>query len=371
MEPKLSQYLHAKGRKLGLPIAGTFELTSRCNFNCKMCYVHLTAEEQKKYGRELTAQEWIQLAQEAKEAGMVFLLLTGGEPTLRSDFPEIYSKLHEMGFIISINSNGYLLRGEILELFKRLPPTRINVSLYGTSNETYRNLCGVPAYEVILENIRALRENHIDVKMNMSVTDYNREDMQAVYEQAKALGVHTQAATYMFPPVRITGKFGEADRMTASCAAYCEVAYEKIRKTKEQYAEYRRRLLAGIPQEPGEDCEGQPGAEMPCRAGRSAFWLAWNGMLSPCGMMPQPAVNVLELGFRASWQRIRTEVENIRLPSACNTCRYRHGCHVCAAICYCETGRCDGKPEYLCELTKNVFELVQNDALGGNHGNQT
>ena len=33
-EPYISTYLHSKGRRLGLPIAGNFELTARCNFNC-------------------------------------------------------------------------------------------------------------------------------------------------------------------------------------------------------------------------------------------------------------------------------------------------------------------------------------------------
>ena len=41
VEPRLAAYLHAKGVRLGLPISGTFELTARCNFDCKMCYVHL------------------------------------------------------------------------------------------------------------------------------------------------------------------------------------------------------------------------------------------------------------------------------------------------------------------------------------------
>ena len=55
-EPYLSTYLHQKGRKLGLPISGTFELTARCNFDCPMCYVHLTPEQLKASGKqELTA----------------------------------------------------------------------------------------------------------------------------------------------------------------------------------------------------------------------------------------------------------------------------------------------------------------------------
>ena len=148
-EPLLVSHLHARGRQLGLPIAGTFELTPRCNFHCKMCYVHLSREEQERRGKELTAEQWLQIAREAKDAGMVFLLLTGGEPLLRPDFPEIYRQLKAMGFIITINSNGYLIRDDLRKLFIENPPVRSNISLYGTSDSTYDKTCGVPAYERI------------------------------------------------------------------------------------------------------------------------------------------------------------------------------------------------------------------------------
>ena len=49
-------------------------------------------------GRLKTAAEWLKLAQEAKEAGMLFLLLTGGEPFLYPEFWELYGELKEMGF---------------------------------------------------------------------------------------------------------------------------------------------------------------------------------------------------------------------------------------------------------------------------------
>lgn len=49
-EPRLSSYLHAKACRAGTPLAGNFELTPRCNFNCKMCYVHLSEAEQKRRG---------------------------------------------------------------------------------------------------------------------------------------------------------------------------------------------------------------------------------------------------------------------------------------------------------------------------------
>lgn len=48
-----------------IPISGTFELTPRCNFNCRMCYVHLPESEIHKHGRELSAGEWLRIAREA------------------------------------------------------------------------------------------------------------------------------------------------------------------------------------------------------------------------------------------------------------------------------------------------------------------
>ena len=51
-------------REHAVPISGTFELTPRCNFNCRMCYVHLAEERIPLFGREMDAAEWIRLAEE-------------------------------------------------------------------------------------------------------------------------------------------------------------------------------------------------------------------------------------------------------------------------------------------------------------------
>ena len=86
-EPLMVKYLHDKGAREGIPVSGTFELTQRCNFNCGMCYVH----DCKQKTDPLSADDWLNLAQQAKDAGTVFLLLTGGEPLFREDFEKIYT----------------------------------------------------------------------------------------------------------------------------------------------------------------------------------------------------------------------------------------------------------------------------------------
>ncbi len=369
-EPVLTNYLHQKGRTLGLPISGTFELTARCNFDCKMCYVHLSEQEQRRRGRELTAEEWIDLGEQACRQGMVFLLLTGGAALHRPDFSEIYHALKKMGLIVYVNTNGDLVRGELRELFCREPPCRLNISLYGVSNETYESLCGIPAYDTISENIRLLRNAGVSLRITMSLTGYNYQDMQSVYEQAAALGVHTQAAAYMFPPTRITGCFGEADRLTPEQAAACEVSYMRLRMTPERFSQYVENYRRGIRVETTEDCEGMPGAEMACRAGRTTFWISWDGKMTPCGLMPTPSEDVTQQPFADAWGRIRSAVEQIRLPSACAACAYRHACHACAAMCYCETGSFDRRPAYICKMTENKVRLMTADLEEINNENQ-
>ena len=56
-EPMFSAYLHSKANASGVPVSATFELTARCNFNCKMCYVHL-AQDQLKGAQLLTVDQW-------------------------------------------------------------------------------------------------------------------------------------------------------------------------------------------------------------------------------------------------------------------------------------------------------------------------
>lgn len=367
-EPLTSKYLHAKGKALGLPISGTLELTARCNFNCKMCYVHLTQQECSARGQELTAQQWLALAEEAKRAGTVFLLLTGGEPTLRPDFPEIYREIKKMGFVVSVNSNGYLLDGALRELFLEEPPARLNISLYGTSDETYLRLCGVPAYSRVMENIRALRLGGVSVRLNLSVTPENAHELRAVRAAAQSIGAHMQAAAYLFPPRRRgEAAMAQFSRLSPETAGSLMADFDALTLPTEALRERAAQLAQGRRPNGTEDCDGTVGNALQCRAGSTAFWLTWDGKLLPCGQMVEPAVDAAALGFAESWRQIREKTAALRLPAVCVECSMAAACHVCAAKCYCETGRFDGRPEYLCRMTASYYEaaLAARDEICG------
>ena len=268
-EPRLSAYLHAKACAGGIPLAGTFELTARCNLNCKMCYVRLSAQEQQARGRELTADEWLAIAEQARSQGMLFLLLTGGEPLIRPDFRHILTELKKMGILVSVNSNASLIDDDWLEFFKKEPPFRFNITLYGGSAETYERLCGRPVYDRVAGSIRALREIGVGVKLNASITPYNRDDMRAIYDFAREQGIPMQLTTYMFPPIRRDESLaGGGDRFTAEDAARYAVEWDRIRLSPEEFRLRAGRICRGDFPADCDACDGTPGEGVMCRAGR-------------------------------------------------------------------------------------------------------
>ena len=197
--PAATEYLYRKATAAGIPLSGTFELTPVCNMDCKMCYVRMSRQDQEALGPLADAEHWLALAQAAKAEGMLYLLLTGGEPFLHPQFREILEQLHKMGLLITINSNGTLIDEETVAWLKNCPPVRINISLYGASDATYNRLCGNPkGFTQTTNAIRLLKEAGISVKLNCSLTPHNAADLAEIAEYAKKNELILQVATYMF-----------------------------------------------------------------------------------------------------------------------------------------------------------------------------
>ena len=357
-----SDYLFAKAGAQGIPLSGTFELTPRCNLDCRMCYIHKRANDGMALSRERSARQWLELAEECQRAGTLLLLLTGGEPFLRPDFKEIYSGCRSLGLVVSINSNATLIDDKMVEFLAADPPSRINITLYGASEETYGALCGDPAaYERAVRAILQLKAAGVLVKLNFSDTPYNRQDAEKVYSFAREHDLPIQAATYMFPPVRAceNGCFAP-DRLTAREAAEEQMIYDRFRFTPEELKQRWQDQLEGIRvADPDKECQELPVERIRCRAGSSTFWITWDGQMRPCGMMTEPSMDLTQMGFAGAWQATREAREKIMVPSKCTSCEISHACDQCAALCFAETGSFTAVPAYMCEKTRAYLELVR------------
>ena len=282
---------------------------------------------------------------------MAFALLTGGEPFLRKDFFEIYHAIRNMGVMVSINSNGSMLSGEIRRRLLESPPFRINISLYGGCRETYRDMCGRDAFDEVVANIRALKDAGVDVSLNLSITPWNCQDLERIHAIARELRTPVRASSYMYPPIRIDGQVCQGSRrLTAWEAAEYRVSWDLLSLPEPEFLRRAERMKALSAMEPRE-CAIETEAGVSCRAGSTSFWLTWDGRMLPCGMMPFPETYPLETGLSAAWQKIRSLTRQIQTPSTCKSCAKREVCPACAAMYVTETGAFDGIPEYVCRMT--------------------
>jgi MoaA/NifB/PqqE/SkfB family radical SAM enzyme len=321
-----------------------------------MCYVHLSQEDVEAAGKELTAAQWIDLARQARDAGMVFALLTGGEPFVRKDFFEIYNAMKAMGLMVSINSNGSMLQGDIRRQLLENPPLRINISLYGGCRGTYESMCGRDAFDTVVENIQAVKEAGVDVRLNLSITPWNQEDLAEIYAISRRLDVPVKASAYMYPPVRVRGRSG--GRLSPEDAARKTVEWDRLRFTPEEFA-LRAECMEKLTAVEQPSCGADLDEGVSCRAGHSSFWMTWDGRMLPCGMMPEPETHPLEMGFAHAWQQLRQQTREIPTCRECALCPKRELCSVCAAVRITETGAFDRVPDYMCRMTEHTVGATQ------------
>ncbi len=344
--------LFAKADRNSIPLSGAFELTSRCTLNCKMCYIHQNGGNCP--SAEKNGEWWVNLAREARDAGTLLLLLTGGEPMLHPDFEDIYLKCREMGLLVSINTNATLIDEKKVQFFKENPPQRLNITLYGTSEETYEKLCGNgKAYEKVIGAIKQLREAGVKIKLNYSITPINYKDAATVQAWGKEWELPVQPVSYIVPPVRVCG---EKVRLSPEDAAKEHFLWQK-RILGEDMGEFIKNQNLPTDIEDFGECRDPNGERINCRAGLSSYWVTYDGVMLACGMMPEPKIPIQS--FSDSFKFIRGEREKILLPAKCKDCNFKQICDNCAAVSYAETGSFSEAPEYACKKAQAYAKLAE------------
>lgn len=345
--------LSRKCAGLGIPVSGIFELTPLCNLRCAMCYVRLTPEEMASQGQERTTEQWLELAEQARDSGMAFLLLTGGEPTLRPDFCRLYEALAQMGLSISINTNGTLITPKIRQLWHRLPPAQLNITLYGTERADYEALCGNPnAFDAVIEALDWLEQEGILVHLNTTVVPTNHHKWHQLEEFARKRSLDLRMTTYCFPPTRRDRSCFQ--RLEAEEAGALLVKDTLFREGPEGILRKAHNLDTPLPR----TCELDNGEPIQCLASRSQFWVTWNGTMTPCAMMTEPISHPFRDGFEKAWEELKELCRPIRLCPECTDCPDRKSCMNCAAVTFAETGDFAGKPEYMCRLNRAYRKVL-------------
>lgn len=364
MKYTITDYLHQKASINKIPLYGCFELSPICNFSCKMCYVRKTKEQINKENKKIMDwTDWLALAKECKDMGTLYLLLSGGEPFIYPNFKELYFSLHNMGFIISINSNGTMIDENTVAWLKKAAPSRINITLYGTSKETYKKICGnEDGYTKAINAIMLLKEAGIPVVINASMIPENKDDLQEIIEFGRKHNINTRVSTYMFPPIR-RNKENSDSRFSAEEAGNIHMKKYQCMLEKKKFDEYVTCQLATLNNNQRENEENwgiHKEEYMRCRAGRSSFWISWDGSMSACGLVPFPIqVFPFQESFKECWNKLTDKVRTTSVLKECTNCEKREICNPCVAMIFSETGNVNKKSDYLCKMCNTIIDEMK------------
>jgi cyclic pyranopterin phosphate synthase len=188
--------LDTLGRPLGsLPIS----VTDRCNLRCHYCmpedeYVWLPRQDM------LTFEEIGQLSDLFAETGLDRIRLTGGEPLLRRNLPELIRGLAQRPWLrdLSLTTNGVLLADHAVDL-KRAGLHRVTVSLDTLRGDRFRKLARIDALPDVLAGIEAVRSaGWPDLKIDTVLTRGDNDDeLIDLLEYGRTVNAEVRFIEYM------------------------------------------------------------------------------------------------------------------------------------------------------------------------------
>lgn len=338
------------------PVLGHFELTSRCNLDCKMCYVH-TNNSLDISQRELSTDQWKRIFDEAYDLGMVYASLSGGECLLRKDFKELYLHLWNKHVYVTVLTNGTLLNDEYVEFFKTYMPDMIQISLYGSSEEGYLNVTGHKGFEKAINAISALEAAGIDVRVAVTPSKYMGDDFIKIYELCIERGFYAPFMEILLienrdNPQKSDYFLSQEDIISLS------IRRHELKKPVVPFLDAPS--FCGPLNKPAKK-------GLVCNAGNCLATVTWDGYMHPCFNAMIEGVSLLDHSYADAWNQISKAASEIVLGVECSGCVYNETCPKCPSIRlkdytsgHCKTSVCELTYKLVLSGVKNIITTAEN-----------
>jgi MoaA/NifB/PqqE/SkfB family radical SAM enzyme len=163
-----------------VPLKISHYITYRCNLRCKFC----SAWKNKTYTEMDT--ETINEAMDAfKKMGTVSWSISGGEPFIRKDLPEILEHAKSNGFITSVVTNG-TFPDRIAEVKDSIDLLLISTEGDQKETEYYR---GSGTFDRLMKTLDNVKKHGINANLNTIIKWDNRKQIELIIDQAKRSGL--------------------------------------------------------------------------------------------------------------------------------------------------------------------------------------
>lgn len=163
-----------------------FEITNRCNLNCTKCY-NRSGLNQK--SMELSKEQLKRGIDAFIPLGLHRVLLSGGEPTLHSEFDDILDLTDEYPQIsFGIVTNGTVHNAKLINILNTKENFTIQISLDGSDEEQNAKTRGTGNFAKAVELAEKLRNAKTKPLLKMVVSQHNIDDVERFYRLAVSIG---------------------------------------------------------------------------------------------------------------------------------------------------------------------------------------
>ncbi len=337
----------AAGRRV--PVTGSWEVTARCNLRCSFCYLAGAPRAPDARAREVPTEQILRIADQLVEAGCLWLAVTGGEPLVRPDFPEIYRGLAQRGLLLTLCTNGTLVTEALADLLAEMPPLAVEITLYGATAQTYERVTGVAgSFEACHRAIELLLQRSVRLRLKSTVSTVNAHEVGAMTDQARALGVPFRFDAQLNP--RLDGGRDPLDqRLSPEQVVQLDLTPER-----------RKAFAAAF-----DKCEPrrEPRERLfECCAGLTTFHIDATGHLGGCILVRDPAVDLTRTGFDEGWRALaglRRQVWTV--DAQCRQCEWLDSCAQCPGWAALEGESPQDVVRYLCNITQRRLQLFRSE----------
>ena len=226
---------------------------------------------------------------------MLWLQLTGGEPTIDPLFAVTYTRAFELGMMIEIMTNGSRLSiPAILELLSTRPPHRVTLSVYGATEASYDGLTQRRgSFRSFLRGLRAAHEAGIQLDLSVVVTADNAHEIDAMHAIGDRLGIRYRDYHNMSPTI-----YGGAEPLATQSLPH---------------------LTA-------------PGPFTGCDAGHSSFHVDPHGRASICKIGRDPSIPLADGGVEGLLRLGAIAGQLLRRQGGCAGCALSASCGTCMPL---------------------------------------
>ncbi len=153
-------------------------LTARCNLACKHCSVYGDGE----IHGDLALEEWARIIRELSDWKVLKLTLSGGEPLIRDDLPEILDAIAALPVRFSVNTNATLISDGIAQRLAAAAPRldSVMVGLDGSCAETHDAQRAPGAFHALVEGVERLRRAGVPLGFYCTVTQLNVGELEEI-----------------------------------------------------------------------------------------------------------------------------------------------------------------------------------------------